>query len=809
MSTLRSLKSSLPMFFVMLISTLLMSIAGCQKDETPVNKLETARKMTNPLPGQNRKTDIYWSDHGVPHIVADNWFSLGVGAGYVASEQNFCIIADQLLKVRGERAKYFGPGEKNANIVSDVGNVALNYIEDGKRLFGSLSPRAQQLIDGYAQGFNKYVFEHFPNSLPAPCTDARWIQQTTPQELLAYYLSLAERASGQVLLPALVNATPPADVAVNSKGNFKGEFEVASLPDLNNLSLGSNAWSLGAQKTESGRSILLGNPHFPSYGALRFYQYRLRIPGVYDVQGASIIGTPCIQIGFNDDLAWTHTVSKSRHFTLYQLELNPNNPLQYKYDDGYRDMTEKQIKIAVGTSNGVVPFVKKVFFTHYGPMIATPELKWDRSKAYTFRDANRHNVGFVDQWLDMGSAKKFSEFNNAFKKYRGTPWVNTIYADRNGNSLYIEGTPVPNLSPETIAAWKVNPLAQILYAANGSFLLQGNTSRDEWIGDGLTPFKLAPRLRRQDYVMNSNDSHWLTNENVRITGISPIYGLEGIAQSYRTRMSYKMLNDSAGDNALFNVAEVEKSFFDNRAYLWENLGNDLKNRCQSWPEQSLRTACTAMGDWNGRFDLDSKGEAPFREFASGFKPGLHQIPFNASDPLNTPSGLAAVSKEGDLVKQLFSWAVENLAKANLNPASTLSEMQFFLLPDFAGGTKTKIPYHGGQHKEGAFNVQDWGGGNSNTAFAYPKAAQMVNEKSSLTTEGYPIDGGASFILLVDFADGIAKARGLLTYSQSSDPNSKYFSDQNVLYAAKQLRDFPHSWDEVMSKFCSTKETLLH
>src|SRR5690606_6379069 len=41
---------------------------------------------------------------GVPHIVADDYGSLGFGQGYAFAEDNACVLADQILKLRGERA---------------------------------------------------------------------------------------------------------------------------------------------------------------------------------------------------------------------------------------------------------------------------------------------------------------------------------------------------------------------------------------------------------------------------------------------------------------------------------------------------------------------------------------------------------------------------------------------------------------------------------------------------------------------------------------------------------------------------------
>ena len=49
--------------------------------------------------------------------------------------------------------------------------------------------------------------------------------------------------------------------------------------------IGSNAWGLGSEATESGGGIVLANPHFPWQGPRRFYQSHLVIPGKINVSG--------------------------------------------------------------------------------------------------------------------------------------------------------------------------------------------------------------------------------------------------------------------------------------------------------------------------------------------------------------------------------------------------------------------------------------------------------------------------------------------------------------------------------------------
>ncbi len=96
--------------------------------------------------------------------------------------------------------------------------------------------------------------------------------------------------------------------------------------------LGSNAYGVGSAGTRGGRSVLLGNPHFPWQGSERWYELHLTIPGKLDAIGAALQGAPVVNIGFNRHVAFSHTVSTARRFTPYELELEAGDPSSYLVD---------------------------------------------------------------------------------------------------------------------------------------------------------------------------------------------------------------------------------------------------------------------------------------------------------------------------------------------------------------------------------------------------------------------------------------------------------------------------------------------
>jgi len=66
----------------------------------------------------------------------------------------------------------------------------------------------------------------------------------------------------------------------------------------------------------------------------------------------------------------------------------------------------------------------------------------------------------------------------------------------------------------------------------------------------------------------------------------------------------------------------------------------------------------------------------------------------------------------------------------------------------------------------------------------------------LTSEGYPITGGTSFIMVLEFTERGPRSRALLVSGQTGDPTSPRFWEQTELYASKRWRDVRFTDEEV-------------
>ena len=784
--------------------------------------------------------------YGVPHITGDNLQSVAFGSGYAYAQDNACILADQILKVRSERSKYFGPDKvlgsgDSGNILSDFGYHALGVMNSAKELYPSLSVNTRATIEGYVAGYNKYIQETGIENLAPFCAGSSWVNVITAVDLTAYLFATSQYASGAnstfMQLAFLANPSSATEYLPYVGARAKGASEQSQVGYTNDIianvasisstfgdtnidlgDLGSNGWGIGKDKTENGKGILLANPHFPHTGHLRFYQSHITIPGVMDVMGGALQGFPVQNIGFNQNLGWTHTVSKSRRFVVYQLSLEDENKQQYNVDDESRDIEKKTyyVEVAAGGGQSVI-LSKDYYYSHHGLIIETPPgngMEWTASNAFTLRDAAKENIHMIDHWLAMNLATNLDEFQQAFKDFDGIPWVNTMYADDQGNAFYIDKSRVLNLNDTALGLMRTDPVLVGTRQSVGFDILPGNTALFE--PNGLNNYEQAPKLLNTDYVQNSNDPYWFTNPTMPLSGFSILYGDDFSPLSLRTRMGLKMLADSSGEDNKFSAQEVEEALLNNRAYLAEAVVDDLIAQCQAQGSTlvvldngitvDISAGCSVLANWDKRFNKESIGAHLFREFSFKFNSENQlSVPFDPDLASTTPNTLV---NDGSALKSLAG-AIKNVESSGLALDAMIGDIQFTEKTMASGSASgTKFPWAGSMHQEGGFNV--FSSAQSDDTLMpihqYPpvvdvETAQPVS--SGLTTEGYHINYGSSWMFVVNFTDNGPSARGILSYSQSSNTDSIHVDDQNRLYSeTTALRPLLFSEEDISANIIS-------
>jgi acyl-homoserine-lactone acylase len=724
---------------------------------------------------------------GIPHVTANNWRGIGYGVGYAYAQDNLCMLAEEFVTLKGERTRYFGPSGKVTigfepidNIASDTFFRTVIDLPALRRGTGRATLPANQLRAGYVAGYNRLLRDLGPANLPEACRGKPWVRPISVDDMLALGEKQALLSGSLVLAPAIAGAAPPRAGVANQGADL-------ALPPAHDTGMGSNGWAFGSEATADGRGLLVGNPHFPWNGTSRFYQMHTTIPGVYDVMGAGIGGTPIPTIGFNKDIAWTHTVTAARHFTLFELKLDPADPTSYIVDGKSEKMVVRQITIPM--PDGTAPLTRATYSSRFGNLVSLPAsgLGWTSERAFAMRDANANNQRLFETWVAIGQARNTADIRAAVERTLGIPWVNTIAVDRGGNALLADVTAVPNVSTQKLADCATPRSAAL---APTLFLLDGSRSACDWDRArgtpvaGLMPAKDQAVFERREYVANSNDSYWLTHAANPATPLSPILGTTRSERTLRTRSGLleidRRLSGTDGLAGNHVTQETARQMqFANKSLAVELTLDKVLTLCAR--EADLARACAVLQAWDRRFDVDSRGAYLFVAFWDGAMAirGKWAIPFDVADPVNTPRDLITDGEVGTKLMAALRAGVARLGSENIALDARWGDVQF------AVRGEARIPIHGAHGNLGVLNVQ----------------------QSDKVTGGIVPRHGSSYIQVVSFDDTGPIADAILSYSQSTDPASPFYADQTRNYATKTWTRLPFSPVQVQTEQLSAPIVL--
>jgi acyl-homoserine-lactone acylase len=751
--------------------------------------------------------------HGIPDITAHGWGSLGFGSGYAAAGSSICTLADTFVTGRGERSRYFGADARyDDQTAIDATNLEVDaFVTDlrdrhvvehllADKLAGP-GKQARAMVRGYAAGIDTWMSK---SKVTDPqCRGAAYLKdQVTPLDIW-YGIYIANlNASDAQFVSSIVSAAPPAPGAKTPPvpTSARGVDKAALLKWLGRdrgPAFGSNATAVGGAATTTGKGMLLGNPHFPWTGRYRFTQQHLTIPGKYDVAGASLIGSPVVNIGWNKNVAWSHTVSTAYRFTPYEYQ--SLGGLSYATDHGTQQIQRDVVSIAALQKDGSVTQVPEdLYRTPQGFVIDAPSffMGWTPSSFWAIRDANAEQQRAIRTFHDIGKARHARRLPGRQDGGGGAAWVTALAADRAGHVLYADHSVVPNVS-NALADRCMTQAGRLLNSVAGLPGLDGTRadSTCAWGTDkdaerpGIFGPHHLPSVVRRDWVTNANDSYWLPNPRSPIEGYAGIIGCERCQRTMRTRMvdAYVMDRLAGRDGLASGTKEsprtLRASEFENRVRAGEIMraGGALDKACDL---TGRKKACAILKAWDGHSNIDSKGYQIFDAFAARVPTtGVWKVPFDYRHPLDTPRGL--VAKNPAVVKAM-SDAISSLRQAKVPLGARWGSLQ-------VAGDRGAPPI-------------PLGGGSGDSA---GNANALASHDPQANTRFYrPVTYGSSHIQAVAFEPGgRLNLHTILTYGQSEDPTSPYSSDQTRMFSDKKWVRFPWTAAQVRRQLVSS--TVVH
>jgi acyl-homoserine-lactone acylase len=749
---------------------------------------------------------------GIPHIRAANFTALGYGEAWAFAQDNFCTLAQDFVTVEGQRSKYFG--EKNLSVNYSAGAESSNLDSDlfwqSIKTSGLVNqalhqappngplPQVLQLYKGYVAGYNAYLAS---GDLDDPtCLNKSWVRPITLTDMFLRGAQIMSEAASQQFITDEVDATPPTP---SDKASVTRTPDTASLVaefgQQDSATLGSNGIAIGSQDTAAGDGMVLANPHFPWRGTERFWMAQLTVPGQYDVEGGTLEGFPLIGIGFNQSLAWTHTVSTSFRFTFYRLSLVPGDPTSYYVDGVPYKMGKQTVRIETGHGSVTHTF----YTTRWGRVLVVPQAgyEWTGSTAYAVDDSTfEENFRAANQYLRMGQATSVTNLLAVESQYLAIPVFNTIAADDTGHVLYGDVGNTPNVPGSLITSCIPAGTAQVVYSASGVITLDGSRSACSWLNDPGTPAPgifdadHLPHTIRTDYVENSNDSYWLANPSAPFPAYSPIIGRIDVPQGLRTRLGNQMIAARiAGTDGLgppkFTLTTLQKMWDGDQSMLAQLVLAPLVSACRQAPTVKasngtvvdLTQACEALAGYDGTGTLNAHGGWLFSVWQSiaieagptlpnqigGTANQIWATPFNPVQPLTTPSGLDI---SNPAILRSLADAVLNLKAHHVALDASYAQVQH------ATRNSAKIPIPGCD--TGCFNA------------IYANDATTTN---AIDAAPYgEVYAGSSLVMTTELTPNGPVAQGILTYSQATDPTSPWYANMTQLYSKGQWVSLPYT-----------------
>ena len=328
-----------------------------------------------------KSVTIYRDQYGSPHIDGPTDASVVFAFGYCQAEDYFWQLEDSYVMGMGRYAELYGePGLKN-----DIINRAFEIPQRSKEDVEKLDPKARMLVEAFTAGVNHYLDTH-------PEVEPRLIERFEPWQMLAF--------GRQVILEMGWGKT-----GVSRDGVPTAYEQIAA-------SKGSNAWAISPEKTASGNAMLFCNPHQPYYGFGQFYEAHMRSAegDGWNFSGATFFGSPTPTIGHNEHLGWSFTVNEPKIGNAWKVTFDdPENPLNYRYDGGYREAVEWTDTIKVKKRRKMEEQEVTFRKTHHGPVV-----KKLNDTEYLAANIGKFYTAFASrQSLEMIKAKNIDEFLDA------------------------------------------------------------------------------------------------------------------------------------------------------------------------------------------------------------------------------------------------------------------------------------------------------------------------------------------------------------------------------------------------------------
>jgi len=683
----------------------------------------------------SQQVTIYRDTYWVPHIFGKTDEACAFGMGYAQAEDNLPQIILSIHQSAGTLSEVLGK-----DYLENDYNIRLARIPQfAYENYQKIPSEFRSVIEAYCNGVNYYVSTH------AGKTPQGW-RELVPQDVVTM---------GRYIALMVFTGLPGSAFNLIDRYETPSKTEGAK-PSSDSEELGSNMWAVSPEKSITGKTMLVINPHLPWDGLLQWWEVHLKSDEGWNVMGAAFFGSPFIGVGHNQYLGWSHTVNAPDIWDVYRVELNPQNQNQYLYDGKWRDISVIKENFNVKNGDKIESITRELEYTHYGPILHRVG-----DHAYTLKISDWDSVLAIYQWYRMNKANNFDEFKKAMQ-IMAIPMFNVIYADRDGNIFYAYNGKVAHKNEKF----------------NWRDVIKGGTPETEW-GEYLSFDELPQVLNpKSGFVQNCNTTPFETtagNDNPKRENYSPYLAIEGMGTRAQRLRQVLESKDKFSVDDFIEMPWDTWSLIASRTvpYLLEIM----KKSSVGKPEDHISKAIEILSEWDFKVTKESRAVPIYYLWFSLYweKAKIH---YAEPDPmgLDVQRGIGEPDTAIGCMKQAVSDIITKYGE---------------------------FPSWGDIHhiRHGKVDLPISGGDGERFGTLVSIGSYYNNEDGQ-----FHLTGGHSYVAVVIFSDP-PKAWSIFPYGHNHlDPESKHYADQTELFAKFQFKPAWFTEEEIMENL-ETKYSL--
>jgi penicillin G amidase len=515
--------------------------------------------------------EVYRDQYGVPHIVAASMEDLCFAQGYVQAQDRLWQMDMSRRGVSGKLSEILGADF----LETDYFTLTVGFMRAAEKNYRLLSPESKKLLEAYSAGVNAYIEENsrrlspeftLLGYKPEPWTSLdslaigvymSWYLGGNMQSEL-FHAALVEEVGVDLALELFPDypdygpvIAPIFDDSLSPEEDVSKIIDLSRIAELNGKTrfvpgIGSNNWVISGDLTEGQGAILANDMHLGMGLPSIWHNIHLILEDEINITGVMFPGIPGVIVGFNEYIAWGVTNTGPDVQDLYLLELNPENPSQYRYMEEWVDVDLYKAEIYIKDEEE--PLEIEIAETHFGPIVSgVVGLEIPISLRWTALDGTRE----FDAILGLMKARNWEEFTSTLENFM-SPTQNFVYADREGNIGY-----------------RANGLIPIRRGGDGLMPSDGRSDQYEW--DGYIPFAELPTVYNPPEGIIVTANHRVVDDNY------PYFISAQWAPPYRAMGIWKEL-EGLELLDLEDMIRAQTSFFNTQAL---TLGPTLKESLQN------------------------------------------------------------------------------------------------------------------------------------------------------------------------------------------------------------------------------------